>query len=82
MNAALAHTVMLVFAAAVAVVGWLMAHNSARASRFLTFGLEPAFGAKYCIMFTRFLGWFFFIMSGLGTVLYMILVPLDILHSH
>jgi cytochrome b561 len=38
MQASIAHFLMLVFAVFIAGLGWFMAHNPTRTSRFFTFG--------------------------------------------
>ncbi len=79
MKAALVHFVMLCFAAAVARLGWYIAHNPEPASRFFTLGVEPAIGAKFAIKYFRILGWFFTVFSILGVVLYLVMLPIDLL---
>jgi hypothetical protein len=72
---------MLVFAVALSRVGWFMAHNPERAARFFTFGTEPIFGSNFGTAWCRIVGWTFTWGFGLGAVLYLILIPIDILHS-
>jgi cytochrome b561 len=81
MRAALAHFLMLVFAIAILKAGWFMAHKPQQALRFFTFGTEPIFGAKLGTAWCKISGWIFVCGSVFGIVLYLILIPIDILHS-
>jgi cytochrome b561 len=81
MRAALAHTLMLVFAAVVARTGWFMAHAPERALRFFTLGTDPVFGKTFGATWCRTLGWIFTWFFGIGVVFYLILIPIDIFHS-
>jgi hypothetical protein len=81
MQAAFAHVLMLMFAAATARLGWFMAHNPERASRFFTFGTEPAFGKRLAIAWSIAAGWFFTVGGCLGIALYLVLIPIDLFHS-
>ncbi len=81
MQAAFAHFLMLVFAIALLRAGWFMAHNPQRAVRFFTFGTDPIFGANFAIAWCRILGWIFFCGSAFGALLYLVLIPIDILRS-
>jgi hypothetical protein len=80
MQAVFAHALMLMFATAVARFGWFMAHKSERGSRFFTFG-EPAFGKQLAIAWSRAVGWFFTVGGCLGIALYLVLIPIDLLHA-
>jgi hypothetical protein len=80
MQAALAHALMLTFAAVLSRLGWFMAHNPERALRFFTFGTEPILGRRFGTAWCRIVGWVFTWGSGFGVVLYLILIPFDILH--
>ena len=82
MQAAFAHTLMLFVAAAVARLGWFMAQNPERAIRFFTFGTEPASGKRFALTWSKMAGWVITVGGCLGTVLYLVLVPIDIFHSH
>jgi len=72
---------MLVFAAVVARIGWVMAHNPERALRFFTFRTEPAFGKTFAEAWCMTLGWIFFWFFGIGVVFYLIMISIDIFHS-
>ena len=81
MHTTLAHTLMLVFAAVVARIGWFMAHNPERALRFFTLGTDPVLGKIFETIWCRTLGWIFTWFFGIGVVFYLILIPIDIFHS-
>jgi hypothetical protein len=81
MRAAFAHVLMLVFAAAIARLGWFMTHNPARASRFFTFGTEPSFGKWLALAWSNAVGWLFTLGGCFGIALYLVLIPLDLFHS-
>jgi hypothetical protein len=81
MHAAIAHALMLVFAVAGLKMGWLMAHKPERASRFFTFGTEPIFGGNLVTSWCRIVGWVFTWGSGFGVVLYLVLIPVDLIRS-
>jgi len=81
MQAATAHAFMLLFAVALARLGWFMAHNPERASRLFTFGTEPAFGKRLALTWGRAVGWFFTVGGCLGIALYLVLITIDLLHS-
>lgn len=82
MRAAFAHALMLFVAAAVARLGWFMVHDPERAIAFFTFGTEPAFGKRFALTWSKMAGWVFTAGGCLGTVLYLVLIPIDIFHSH
>ncbi len=76
MQWALLHLVLLCFACAFSWVGWLMAHYPQKAARFFTFGRpETKFAVSYC----RIIGWIFAAVFALGAIVYLILIPLDLL---
>ncbi len=81
MQAAFAHFLMLVVAAAMATLGWYMAHNPTRTLRFFTFGTEPAFGQRFGVAWCRIVGWFFAVGGSLGMLLYLVLLPMDFWRS-
>ena len=72
---------MLAFAVVIAGIGWYMAHRPERASRVFTFGMRPPFGEKFAIAWCKILGWTFTIVFSFAIVFYLILIPLDILHT-
>jgi len=71
---------MLFFAAAVARFGWFMAHYPEKAIRIFTFGTEPACGKRFGLTWSRVVGWIFTVGGCIGTVLYLILIPVDFFH--
>ena len=73
---------MLFAAAAMARLGWFMAHNPQRAVCFFTLGIQPAFGKRLAITWSRVVGWTFTVGGCLGTVLYLVLISIDLFHSH
>jgi cytochrome b561 len=81
MQAAIAHSIMLVFAIGVARLGWFMAHCPGRAYRIFTFGAKAPFGERFAIVWCKIVGWAFAAGSSFGIVLSLILIPLDILRS-
>ncbi len=58
-----------------------MAHNPERGYRIFLFGQEPAFGKRFAIMWSRTVGWMFTVGGFLGTLLYLVLIPIDLFHS-
>jgi len=82
MQTALAHALMLVFAIALTRFGWYMSHAPERALRVFTFGAEPAFGKRLGLAWCKATGWFFIVGGCLGVVLYLVLIPIDLWHSH
>ena len=56
-----------------------MAHNPGRAYRIFTFGAKAPFGEKFAIAWCKIVGWVFAAGSAFGIVLYLILIPLDLL---
>jgi hypothetical protein len=82
MQAAFVHALMLSVAAALAWFGWFMAHNPERAIRFFTFGTEPAFGKRFALTWSRAVGWTFTVGGCLGSMLYLVLISVDLFHSH
>jgi hypothetical protein len=81
MQAAFAHSLMFVVAAVIAILGWYMARNPMRTLRFFTFGTEPAFGHEFGVAWCRIVGWFFAVGGTLGVLLYLVLLPMDLLAS-
>jgi hypothetical protein len=81
MQPAIAHAIMLVFAAVAARIGWFMAHNPERALRFFTFGTEPAFGKAFGEAWCKTLGWIFCWFFGIGFVFYLVVISINIFHS-
>jgi hypothetical protein len=81
MPIAAAHTLGFLFAAAVARFGWFMAHNPERGYRIFLFGQEPAFGKRFLVIWSRTVGWMFTVGGCLGTVLYLVFIPIDLFHS-
>lgn len=77
-----AHVISLFLAAAVARLGWFMAHNPERGYRIFLFGQDPAFGKRLAVAWSRTVGWMFTVGGCLGTVLYVVLIPIDLFHSH
>jgi len=71
---------MLLFAAAIAILGWYMAHNPIRTLRFFHFGMEPAFGKKFGVAFCKTCGWTFSVGMSAGVIFYFVLIMMDIAH--
>jgi cytochrome b561 len=82
MKAALVHTLMLFVAAAMARLGWFMAHNPERAIQFFGFGLDPAFGRRFSSAWSKAAGWFFTVFGCFGVVFYLVLILLDLFRPH
>jgi hypothetical protein len=76
----IAHSVMLLFAATAAALGWHMAHNPAQALRFFTFGTEPMFGKKFFVMFCKISGWLCFAVMSAGAAFYIVLIIMGVAH--
>jgi len=70
------HFVLLIFAGLFLWVGWLMSHNPVKASRVFTLGQVPN---KFTVDFYRIAGWVFTILFALGSIMYVILILLDLL---
>jgi cytochrome b561 len=81
MQAALVHVFMLIFAGALARLGWFMSHNPERASRLFTFDTGSPFGKRLALTWSRAVGWFFTVGGCIGITLYLVLIPIDLLHS-
>jgi cytochrome b561 len=81
MQAAFAHVLMLVFAAAIARLGWFITRNSEQASRFFTLGAEPVFGKRFAVIWTKAIGWVFTVVGCFGVALYSVLIPLDLFRA-
>jgi ABC-type uncharacterized transport system permease subunit len=82
MPLAAAHALAFFFAAGVARFGWFMANYPERGYKIFLFGQEPAFGKRCVLIWSRTVGWMFTIGGCLGTVLYMVMIPIDLFHSH
>lgn len=82
MHIAVAHALGLFFATAVAKLGWFLAHNPERGYRVFLFGQEPPFGKRFALTWSRTVGWMFAVGGWLGAVLYLVLIPIDLFHSH
>lgn len=73
-----AHAIMLLMAAAMARFGWFMAHNPERGYCIFLFGQEPAFGKQLAVAWSRTVCWMFTVGGYLGALLYLVLIPIDI----
>jgi len=82
MQADFVHTLMLLVAAAMARLGWFMAHNPVRAIRFFTFGVDPAFGKRLATAWSKATGWFFTVFGCFGMAFYLVLILLDLFRPH
>jgi ABC-type uncharacterized transport system permease subunit len=77
MPIAAAHALMFLVAAAVARLGWFMAHNPERGYRIFLFGQEPAFGKRFALGWSKTVGWVFTVGGCFGSVFYLVLIPID-----
>jgi hypothetical protein len=82
MPIAYAHALMLLVSAGVARLGWFLAHDPERGYRIFLFGQEPAFGKRLAVGWSRAVGWMFTVGGCLGTLLYLVLIPIDLFHFH
>ena len=82
MQAAFAHALMLLVAAAMGRLGWFMAHSPERAIRFFTFGTELAFGKRFAQIWSKAAGWFFTVFGCLGVPFYLVQILLDLSRPH
>ena len=79
MHPAVAHFILLLFAAPFSAIGWYIAHNPSKAYRFFTFGIMPVPGKGFFIGFLKVVGWCFAIVFAVGTLGYSFLIALDLL---
>ena len=70
------YTVGLIFACIFCFVGRYMTKYPEKVARIFAFGQDPM---KLSVTYFRYCGWFFLVMSGLGVVFYMVLIPLALL---
>jgi hypothetical protein len=71
---------MLPVLAAMATLGWFMAHNPARVVRFFSLGIDPPFGKELASTFFKVVGWVYCAGSSTAVVFYMVLIALDTIH--
>lgn len=76
MQFALFHLVLFGFACTFAWIGRLMWRHPEQASRFFTFGQPPN---RFSTSFFRIVGRLFAVMFALGAIMYLVLIPLDLL---
>lgn len=76
MQLALKHFMLLIFAIPISWLGWLISRNPERTSRIFTFGQAPT---KFTVGYFRIVGRVFAIVFALGSIIYLILIPLDLL---
>jgi len=76
MHWALGHLVLFCFALAVAWIGYQMSRHPEKTSSIFLFDQPPN---RFSIGFFRILGRAFLVAFALGAVMYLILIPLDLL---
>jgi hypothetical protein len=79
MEAARVHAIMLVFAALFASLGRLIARNPETAHNFFTLGMRPTWGSGLGVTWCRFVGRLFTVVFSFGAILYLVMIPTDIL---
>ncbi|HTF68681.1 MAG TPA: hypothetical protein VK638_38985 [Edaphobacter sp.] len=81
MQVVFAHSLMLIFAAALARLGWFMTLAPERASHLFTLGTKPAFGKRLAASWCRAVGWLFTIGGSRAVPFYLVLITIDFWHS-
>ena len=76
MNSAVQHLILLFFSCLISWIGWLQSHNPEKASRIFLFGQTPT---KFSLAFFRITGRIFNVFFAVGAILYLIMIPLDLL---
>jgi hypothetical protein len=76
MQSAFRHFVLLCVACVLTWLGYLISSYPEKTSRIFTFGQQPN---RYSITFFRIVGRVFLVMFALGTLMYLVLIPLDLL---
>ncbi len=79
MEAAIAHLLMLAVACLIARLGWFMTRKPEKASRWFMLKERPVVGEKFAVGWTRMCGWLFTVSGCLGVLLYVVLIPFDLL---
>jgi hypothetical protein len=79
MAEALQHLVLLILAGCACLVGRYMTRRPEAIVRAITLG-GPMFGQRFGVAFFRVVGWVFTVVFGLGSLMYAILISLDIFH--
>jgi hypothetical protein len=79
MREVLFHTIGLMFSAAMTLLGRLIARQPNRMVRFFTLGMGSE--TRIALGFSRITGWFFLVMGCVGVILYLVMIPIDLLHS-
>ena len=79
MQEAMFHTIGLMFSAATEILGWLIERQPNRFIRFFRFGMGTQ--SRIVLGISRIMGWFFLAMGCVGVLLYLIMIPVDLLHS-
>jgi hypothetical protein len=77
MQRAIFHAVCLLLAITTAWLGRFVTRYPARMVRFFIFGVENEPG--FFVAFSRAAGWLFMVMGILGAILYIIMIPVDLL---
>jgi hypothetical protein len=76
MQSAIQHLVLLGVACAIGWIGRWMSRAPETASRMMSLGQAPN---KFTLGYFRVVGRFFMIMAAVGIILYLVLIPLDLM---
>jgi cytochrome b561 len=76
MHSAMGHFVLLIFACLISWLGLFMSRKPEKTSRIFAFGQAPT---KFSLGFFRIVGRIFNIFFALASIIYLILIPLDLL---
>jgi hypothetical protein len=80
MRNAFLHAIGLIFAAAMATLGGFVKRHPEKMVRFFTFGAGTEIG--FFVGFARVTGWLLFVMGIFGVILYLVLIPKDLMIPH
>jgi len=80
MQNALLHAIGLAFAVVMTALGQFVKRHPEKMLRFFTFGAGTEIG--FFLGFARVAGWLWFIMGILGVILYLVMIPKDLMIPH
>jgi hypothetical protein len=81
MEAVIGDVIGLMFAAGMLWLGLYLKRTPETAYRWFTFRQRAALGERFAIGWARAAGWLFTVFGSLGVVMYLFLIPFDLLRS-